>query len=44
MGDYKHGEMDVAAQENTFAGFIKAGVWISVVVTLILIFLALVAV
>ena len=44
MADYKPGEMDIAEQEKTFAGFIKAGIWLGVVSILILIFLAIVGI
>ena len=42
MGEHIHGEMNIAEQKKTFDGFIKAGVWLSVIVAVILIFLAIV--
>ena len=42
MADYEHGSMDTTEQEKTFAGLVKASVWVSVVVILTLIFLAFV--
>lgn len=44
MSDHKHGEMDVAVQKKTFDGFIKTGVWTSVIVVVILVFLAIVGI
>ncbi len=44
MSDYKHGEMDISVQEKTYNGFIKTGIWASVVVTITLIFLAIVGI
>lgn len=43
MGEHKHGEMDITEQTKTFDGFIKVGVWGTIICILILIFLALVA-
>ena len=28
MADYKHGSMDIEAQEKTFAGFVKGVIWV----------------
>ena len=39
MSDHKHGEMDISVQQKTFDGFIKTGIWTSVVVIIALIFL-----
>lgn len=39
--EHKHGTMDISSQKQTFAGFIRMAVWVSVVSILILIFLAL---
>jgi hypothetical protein len=44
MSNHKHGEMDTTAQEKTFDGFIKVGVWSAAIAILILVFMALVAV
>ncbi len=44
MSDHKHGEMDISVQEKTYNGFIKTGVWTSVVVIIALIFLAIVGI
>lgn len=41
MAEYKHGSMDIRAQEKTFAGFIKFVTWGAVIVFAVLIFLAL---
>lgn len=42
MSNHVPGEMDITEQERTFHGFIKAGVIMSVIVTVVLIFLAFV--
>jgi hypothetical protein len=42
MAKHKHGTMDTTAQEKTFAGFIKAAIWVAAVSIGILIFMALV--
>jgi hypothetical protein len=44
MSDHKHGEMDISVQEKTFDGFIKTGVWSSVIAIALLIFLAFVGI
>ncbi len=44
MSDHKHGEMDITTQTKTFDGFIKTGIWSSVIVVVILIFLAFVGI
>ncbi len=41
MTGHKHGSMDIVAQEKTFAGFVKGGVWLAGVAISILIFLAI---
>lgn len=41
MADYKPGSMDIRAQEKTFAGFINFLKWGTIVILLVLIFLAL---
>jgi len=38
---YEHGSMDVSEREATFAGFIRAGIYIGVFSVGVLIFLAL---
>ncbi|MBK0326459.1 aa3-type cytochrome c oxidase subunit IV [Rhodobacteraceae bacterium F11138] len=43
MAEYKHGEMDVKAQTETFDGFVKFTTWTVVVILAILVFLALFA-
>ncbi|MER2508728.1 aa3-type cytochrome c oxidase subunit IV [Amaricoccus sp.] len=40
-GDYKHGEMDIAAHQKTFAGFIRFWIFVFGGAICILIFLAL---
>ncbi|MBK4216539.1 aa3-type cytochrome c oxidase subunit IV [Paracoccus caeni] len=40
--DYKPGEMDITEHQKTFAGFIKACIWVSTLSILALIFMALV--
>ena len=40
--EHKHGSMDISVQEKTFAGFIKASVWVAGVSIAVLVFLALV--
>jgi small-conductance mechanosensitive channel len=42
--DYKHGEMDISAQEKTFSGFMRYTVNIGIVCIAIIIFLAIFAV
>lgn len=39
--EHKHGEMDIRAQEATYAGFIKFSTWASVLAIVVLIFMAL---
>jgi len=41
MANYTHGEMNVAAQEETFNGFIRWGIRIASVSIAVLIFLAI---
>ena len=41
MAEYKHGEMDISAQERTFDGFIKVSVWVTCISIGVLIFLAI---
>jgi len=38
---HEHGSMDISAQEKTFAGFLRAAIWVGGVSIGILIFLAL---
>lgn len=40
MGQHEHGSMDIREQEKTFAGFLRATVWVVGVVIGVLIFLA----
>ncbi|OWU85431.1 cytochrome C oxidase subunit IV [Oceanicola sp. 22II-s10i] len=40
MAEHKHGEMDMSAQEKTFAGFMKAVNIVVVLVIFILLFMA----
>lgn len=42
MAEYKHGSMDISVQEKTFAGFIKAVIYVAAAAIGILIFMALV--
>ena len=42
MGKHEHGSMDSTEQEKTFAGFMKWSIWVTVVVLVVLVFLALV--
>ena len=44
MADHKHGEMNIAEQQKTFGAFIQWGIWLSVIVAVILIFLAIVGI
>ncbi|MFC3569666.1 aa3-type cytochrome c oxidase subunit IV [Paracoccus sp. TOH] len=39
--EHTHGEMDIRAQQATFAGFIKAATWVSVLAIAVLVFMAL---
>ena len=41
MSEYKHGSMDTSAQEETFEGFIRWSIRISVASIAVLIFLAI---
>ncbi|MBO9474279.1 MULTISPECIES: aa3-type cytochrome c oxidase subunit IV [unclassified Shimia] len=41
MAEHKHGSMDIEVQEKTFAGFIKASVYVAAGSIGILVFLAL---
>ncbi|MGX9351308.1 aa3-type cytochrome c oxidase subunit IV [Shimia sp. W99] len=41
MAEHKQGSMDISVQEKTFAGFIKASMWVAGVSIGVLIFLAL---
>lgn len=41
MADYKHGSMDTSAQEATFAGFVKASIWVGALSIGALIFMAI---
>ncbi len=40
MADYKHGEMDITVQEQTFHGFIKFVTWAVLALLAVLVFLA----
>lgn len=40
MGEHIHGKMDITEQEKTFAGFIKAGIILTVVCIGVLLFMA----
>ncbi len=42
MSEYKHGSMDIKAQEKTFAGFVKAVTWVATFAVGFLVFLAIV--
>jgi Bacterial aa3 type cytochrome c oxidase subunit IV len=41
MAEHKHGSMDIRAHEKTFAGFIKASIWVAGLSIAALIFMAL---
>jgi hypothetical protein len=41
MADYKHGSMDIRAQEKTFAGFVRMTTWGAGIAICVLIILAL---
>lgn len=41
MANYKHGEMDTTAHEQTFGGFVKLAIWGASITIGVLIFLAL---
>ena len=40
--EYKHGSMDIRAQEKTFEGFVRLSVWVTGISIAILVFLGLV--
>ncbi len=40
MAEHEHGSMDIAVQEKTYVGFIKASVRVAIAAIVILIFLA----
>lgn len=44
MAEHKHGEMDVSAQEKTFAAFMNMTAKVTIGIFVVLVFLALVAV
>ncbi len=41
MADHKHGEMNITAQENTFAGFMKWSTWTAIWIIVLLILMAI---
>ena len=41
MADYEPGKMDIREQQKTFAGFVKASIWVGCLCIVVLIFLAL---
>ncbi len=43
MADYKHGEMDIKTQTETFGGFVNFTKWAVVVILVVLIGLAIFA-
>ena len=43
MADYKHGEMDIKTQTETFDGFMRFVTWAVVLIVLFLVFLAIFA-
>ncbi len=43
MAEYKHGEMDIKTQTQTFDGFVRFTTWAVVVILAVLLFLALFA-
>ncbi|MCE8512189.1 aa3-type cytochrome c oxidase subunit IV [Ruegeria pomeroyi] len=40
MADFKPGSMDITTQTKTFDGFIKAMIWVCVVIFFVLLFMA----
>lgn len=44
MSSHVPGEMNITEQKKTYEGFLKAGVWLGVVVIVALIFLAIVGI
>lgn len=43
MADYKHGEMDITTQNDTFHGFVKFVTWAVIVILAIVVFMAIFA-
>lgn len=41
IAEHKHGEMDISHHQKTFAGFIKASVWVIGLSVAVLVFLGL---
>ncbi len=41
MSEYKHGSMDISEQKKTYAGFLKATVWLTGISIGVLVFLAI---
>ena len=41
MAEYKHGEMDISANEKTFDGFMKWTTWSVIVILVILVGMAI---
>jgi len=41
MDDHKHGEMDISVQEKTFDGFMKWVMWGTIVIILLIIWMAI---
>jgi hypothetical protein len=41
QSDFKHGSMDIRAQEKTFAGFVRVVTWSVVIIFFVLVFMAL---
>lgn len=41
MAEHEHGTMEIATQEKTFEGFIRAAAWVAGISVAILVFLAL---
>lgn len=41
MSEYKHGEMDISAQKETFERFIRFGIWACVAIAVALIVVAI---
>lgn len=39
--EHEHGSMDITQQQQTFAGFVRMAIWVSVISILVLIFMAL---
>lgn len=41
MAEHKHGEMDITTQTKTFEGFISATKWVTIVLLVLLVWMAI---